>query len=261
MELKGFMGGAYRISEWIMRLAFTNLMWLVCSLFLPFIPIMLLYMVDPALTPEGFYVFSCMLMGIIAPFTIFPATAAMFTLIRKWVQGVDDVPMLRTFFKGYKENYLQSMLGGIIAMLATAIIYVDYKFFMSKGGSWSFLAAFFILFSIIFLATLFNFFCIVVHLKMKFFPLVKNAFLLTIAHPIASLLLLAVNGIIWYVAYLQYTFLVIFFSGSVSAFFVYWHFNRVFLKLQAKAEQNKEKEDEDEDEESISDHTQESPTH
>ncbi|MCR8643894.1 DUF624 domain-containing protein [Paenibacillus sp. N1-5-1-14] len=247
MELKGFMGGAYRISEWIMRLAFSNLMWLVCSLFVPFIPIMMLFMIDPATAPEGFYIQTFVLMGIIAPFTIFPATAAMFTLIRKWIQGVDDVPMLRTFFKGYKENYVQAMLGGILAMLATAIIYVDYKFFMSKGGTWSFLAIFFIVFSIIFVAALFNFFCIMVHLKMKFFGLVKNAFLLTIAHPIASILLLVVTGVIWYFSYFQFTFLVIFFSGSVSTFFIYWQFNRIFARLQAKAEENQEKANEEAD--------------
>ena len=32
MEMRGMMGGFYKISEWIMRLSVTNLLWIVCSL-------------------------------------------------------------------------------------------------------------------------------------------------------------------------------------------------------------------------------------
>lgn len=52
-------------------------------------------------------------MAVLAPLTLFPATSAMFTVVRKWVMGDTDTGVFRTFFKGYKENYKQSLIGGI----------------------------------------------------------------------------------------------------------------------------------------------------
>ncbi|MEJ1715142.1 YesL family protein, partial [Escherichia coli] len=66
-------------------------------------------------------------MGILAPFTLFPAISALFNVVRKWVMGDSDVPILRTFFKGYKDNYKQSMIGGIFYTLLFVIMWVDYK--------------------------------------------------------------------------------------------------------------------------------------
>ena len=103
MEMKGMMGGFYKISEWIMRLSVTNILWIICSI--PFVFVLFpIFFADTTDQVTSNLIFS----AIIAPFTLFPATAALFLVARKWVMGEVDAPLLRTFFKNYKESYLQA---------------------------------------------------------------------------------------------------------------------------------------------------------
>lgn len=236
MEMKGLMGGFYRISEWIMRLSVTNVLWIVCSI--PFFYLLLVGMLNGA----ELLAQTLLLMAIVAPFTLFPATAAMFTVARKWVSGEADVPLLRTFFRGYKENYLQSMIGGIIYVLIGVILYVNYHFYLTQSGTFRLLSVLFITFAVIVLASLFNFFSILVHLHMKTLQIVKNALLITIGNPISSVALIVCNGIILYVSIFKFTFLIPFFMGSLIAAFTFWMFYRSFSRLQQKQQELAEKE-------------------
>lgn len=38
-------------------------------------------------------------------FGIMPATAALFAVMRKWIQGQDNVPVLKTFWQEYKGEF------------------------------------------------------------------------------------------------------------------------------------------------------------
>ncbi|KIL38577.1 membrane protein [Gordoniibacillus kamchatkensis] len=236
MEMKGLMGGFYRISEWIMRLSVTNLLWIVCSI--PFFYLLLVGVIS------GVEVFqqSLILMAIVAPFTLFPATAALFTVARKWVTGEGDVPMFKTFFRGYKENYVQSMVGGILYAVIGVILFVNYRFYLTQAGSLKLLSVLFITFAVILIASLFNFFSIIVHLHMKTLQIVKNALLITIGNPIASVSLVVCNGIIVWVSTAKFTFLIPFFMGSLMAAFSFWIFHRSFSRLQQKQQELAEKE-------------------
>jgi uncharacterized membrane protein YesL len=240
--MKGLMGGFYRISEWIMRLAVTSLLWIVCTLL--FIPLFyFLIFAHGGMTWEQFSPM-LYLYVIISPFTFFPATAAMFAVTRKWVSGEADVPLLRTFFRGYKENYKQSMIGGILYAIICIILYVNYHFYLKQTGTLRLLSVLFITFSFIVIASLFNFFSILVHLHMKTLQIVKNALLITIGNPISSLALLVCNGIILYVSFFKFTFLIPFFMGALMAAFSFWMFYRSFSRLQQKQQELAEKENE-----------------
>ncbi len=75
MQMGGIMGGFYRVSEWIMRFAYVNILW---GLF----------------TLAGLVLFGFM-----------PATVAMFTVIRKWLMGETDIPVFKTFFASFKKRF------------------------------------------------------------------------------------------------------------------------------------------------------------
>lgn len=244
MELRGFMGGLYRLTEWIMRLAYINVLWLAFSIFSPVFLLLTLYAINPATAEQGFYFQTFMLMGIVAPFTFFPATSAMFAIVRKFVQGVDDSPVFRTFFKGFKENYLKSMIAGIIFVVSCFMIYINYNFYLGQKGTWQVLSVLFLVLTIIVVITLFYFFCFVVHIDAKFFRLIKNALLMTIGNPIGSIVILFGNVAILYFSYFRFTFLVLFFMGSSMAFVTYWMFQRGFEKMMAKVEAIKNKNEE-----------------
>src|SRR5690625_6342583 len=71
----GPMGGFYTLANWIMRLAYVNILWIAFSL-----------------------------VGIII-LGFFPATIGMFTVIRKWIQGDGDIPIFKI---GRDTSELQS---------------------------------------------------------------------------------------------------------------------------------------------------------
>jgi len=256
LEMRGLMGGLYRLTEWVMRLSFINLLWLAFSLFIPFFLLLVLYGVDPAEAPEGFYVLPILIVCVLAPFTMFPATSAMFTIVRKFVQGADDAPIFKTFFKGFKENYVKSMLGGLFFVILYVVIYYNYTFYTGQDGALKTLGFVFLFLTVLVIITNFHFFNFIVHLDLKFGKLLKNAALMTIGSPIISLGILGANLVILYVSYFKITFLVPFFTGSLMAFCTYWFyqrsFNRIVEKAQASAEASAVKEDESEEEETSS---------
>lgn len=247
MEFRGIMGGFYRISEWIMRLSVINVLWVICSI--PFFFLVVSVLLNPSTEAMTLDMLKSwlLMMAIVAPFTLVPATSAMFCVARKWVMGDTDVPLLKTFFRGYKENYLQSMLGGILFVLLGGILVVNYQFYGNQGGILRLLSILFITLFFILMAAFFHFLSITVHFHMKLFQIIKNSFLVAIGHPILSISMLAVNAIILYISS-KYTFLIPFFMGSLIATASFWHFHRSYQKMQERIEKfNKMQESSDDE--------------
>jgi uncharacterized membrane protein YesL len=236
MEPKGLMGGFYRISEWIMRLAVINVLWLVCSIPFAF------FAWGLVLSQDVNQIYSALIaMAVVAPFSLFPATAAMFAVARKWVMGESDVALFKTYFRGYKENYKQSMLGGIIYTILLAIMVVDFIVYREQLNLLSYI---FIAFLLLLMVSLFNFFSMLVHYHMKTFQLLKNAVLITIGKPFRSLSTAIMSGAVMYFS-TRFTFLIPFFMGSIIAYLAFWNFNLIYQKLQDQAEKARLAEEEE----------------
>lgn len=253
MEFRGVMGGFYRISEWIMRLSVINVLWVICSL--PFFFLVVSVLLNPATEEITLDVMKSwlLMLAIVSPFTLIPATTAMFVVARKWVTGDTDVPLFKTYFRGYKENYLQSMLGGLLFVLLGGIIVVNYQFYGGQGGMLRLLSILFITLFFILMAAFFHFISIMVHFHMKLFQILKNSFLVAIGHPILSISMLAVNAAIMYISVVKFNFLVPFFMGSLLATASFWHFNRSYQKMQDRMEKFKKLEEAGEEGEGESD--------
>lgn len=241
MEMRGLMGGFYRISEWIMRLSAINILWVVCSI--PFF-LLMLPMFTPEVTTDQLYSIFFM-MAVAAPFTLVPATTAMFAVARKWVMGDEDVPLFKTYFRNYKDNYKQSMLGGLIFVVLGAILAVNMNFYSDRPDGLRYLSLLFLSFSVVFFAAFINFLSLMVHFHMKLLQLVKNAFIMTLGQPITSIAILVTNGFILYISLFKFTFLIPFFMGSLVAIASFWYFYRSFQRIQDKAEKQREKEAEE----------------
>lgn len=243
MEMRGLMGGLYRIMEWIMRLSVINVLWIVLSF--PFFFLLLSLYTSPDLTVEMIRP-SLLMLGVVSIFTLIPATAAMLSVARKWVMGDGDVPLFRTFFKGYKENYKYSMFGGFVFLALAVIFYVNYTFYTGRSGWMSFLSYLFIILLVFLAGAFFNFLSIMVHFHMKFWQIVKNSLLLSIGNPIITILILLSNAGILYIAFQKsLTFMIPFFMGSLMAYITFWFFYSGFNRMQSKLEsmQNKQEEE------------------
>jgi len=230
--MNGLMGGLYRICEWIMRFSVINVLWVICS-----IPFLLAAL--PVLTVEntGQLTMVLIISGVIAPFVLFPATAAMFTVARKWVLGDVDVPLFKTYFRGYKENYRQSMFGGIIYSLLFLLFVVNMRFYAELTNSLQFLSVMFLVLIAVLCVSLFHFFSILSHLHMSVFQIIKSSLLITIGRPLTSIMIAITSAVILYISFFHFQWLLMFFSGSLIAYSSFFYFHRMFVKLQEKQRQ------------------------
>lgn len=229
MEMNGLMGGLYRICEWIMRFSVINVLWVICSIpfFLALLPI--LSAEDP-----GQLSMILIVSGAIAPFFLFPATAAMFAVARKWVMGDVDVPLVKTFFRGYKSNYKQSMLGGLIYSLLFLLFVVNMRFYAEMTNHFQFLSLFFMVMLVVLAVSLFHFFSILAHLRMTVLQIVKNSILITVGRPFTSILITVTNAVILYFSFVHFQWLLLFFTGSLIAYMTFMYFHRMFEKIREK---------------------------
>ncbi|GGF91599.1 YesL family protein [Paenibacillus aceti] len=242
METKGLMGGLYKITEWIMRIAGSNLYWIICSspfLFVVFFK--LIYSADPAAQPE---VATYWAMAILAPFTLFPATAALFSVTRKWVLGETDLSITKLFFKGYKNNYKQSMLGGIFYTLLIVVMCVDYQVYMKQFKNMQLLGIVMLVLLFFLLLSLFNFFSLVAHFEMKASMLIKNAVLLTVLRPFRTLSTFLCAVLVGFIT-LKFTWLIPFGFATLIAWMAYFNFNIAYNKVQEKVERLRKLDEED----------------
>src|SRR5690625_2834987 len=132
MEMRGFTGLIYRISEWITRIFVTNLLWVICSF--PSSPLMILLFLHLPWENVGSLTDMynmIILWGLLTPITFFPATSAVFATVRKWQMGDTDAPIFKTFFVAFKDNYKQSFLGGILYVVLIGLLAVNIYFYTS----------------------------------------------------------------------------------------------------------------------------------
>lgn len=240
------MGGLYRISEWIMRLSFINILWLVFSIpfvITSFLQILVMGTQEELVIGSMYDLISWMLIPLVlAPFTIFPATAAMFAVARKWVMGDEDVPLFRTFFQNYKSTYKKAMIGGLVFCFMFIVILVNLQFYSEQTSLLNGLRYLFIALLAILAASAINFMSFLAHFEMKLTSMLKNSVFFTIGRPLTSIYLLVTVGAISYFSFFRFQFLIPFFMGTLIAVCSFWGFYKVVRKIQEKAEERAQQE-------------------
>lgn len=197
-------GVIYNAMEWLTRFAYINLLWALFSL----------------------------LGGMI--FGVFPATTAMFTLIREWLKGNVDIPIFSSFWKQYKSEFIKSNLLGLFIALIGVMIYIDVQYIKYSLNTMALtyipLFAFMLLF-ILFLLYIFPAF---VHYDLKIPQLIKNAFLIMLINPLHNLLMVICLVAIFFVMR-AIPALAFIFGGSTYAFITMWMCLNAFNKISRKA--------------------------
>ncbi|HET7616371.1 MAG TPA: DUF624 domain-containing protein, partial [Bacillales bacterium] len=101
------------VMEWLTRLAYINILWLLFTL-------------------AGLVVFG-----------FGPATNAMFALMRKWLlYPEEDVPVWKTFYRIYRSEFVRSNVLTSIVFLLGVILYFDQAYFGASEKIWFQLAVF-----------------------------------------------------------------------------------------------------------------------
>lgn len=221
MEMNGFMGGFYKLSVLITRFAYTNVIWILFNLPIVYI---LLSLITSDLSNIQLYL---MTIVVLAPFFFFPATTAMFGVVRKWVMGEGDIPIFRSFLKYYRENYVRSLLGGLLFTFLWTSWILNYLMFF-QGQSIFFIILFILITAFLFTWTSY-FIAYNAHFEVAFFTALKISFILTIGNPFSTIGVVLINGAIIFISS-NYTFLIPFFTGSLCAYFAFVYFHKVIQK-------------------------------
>ncbi|HJF33762.1 MAG TPA: DUF624 domain-containing protein [Sporosarcina psychrophila] len=225
----GFMGGLYIISEWIMKFSLINLFWILFNIPIVFLLLNILFVERMEELP-----LLLIPLIILIPILFFPATTAMFAMVREWIiNDEDNGQLFRSYWGYYKDNYKKSVLSGLILTMAWLILAVDVFYLFDKNNSMMFL---FLIMGIILFVFSINLFSITVHYHMRLLTSLKNAFLLTIGSPVLFMAVAISSGLVLYISVNIFRYLLPFLTGSLIAFLTFSAFYRNHLKLIEKSE-------------------------
>src|SRR5690625_1422043 len=105
LDYDGVTGTIYNASDWIVRIAYINVLWIFFSL-------------------VGLLIFG-----------FFPAITAMFAVIRKVIRTEREITVFKTFWESYKSEIFTANIIGWILVVVGHILYIDYQFF-TKFDNW-----------------------------------------------------------------------------------------------------------------------------
>ncbi|WP_283153780.1 YesL family protein [Guptibacillus hwajinpoensis] len=204
MEMNGLMGGLYRISEWIMRIAYINILWL------------------------AFTIAGLVFLG------IFPATTGVFAVARKWRLGDTQIPIFKTFWKSYRSEFIRSNVLGYLIVIIGFILYLDLRIIQNIDG-WLSTLLLILLFSLVFIYffVVIFLFPVLVHFNSKTFQYLKNAIFVSIAYPIHTLLML-ITSFLLIVMNVKFPILLPYFSVSILIVSIMFISYDAFRRLEEK---------------------------
>lgn len=229
MNNGGVVGGLYALSEWIMRFSVVNILWIIFNI--PFLFILLnMLFIDQVES----LLFLLIILAILAPILLFPATTAVFASARDWIMKNDDHGgLIKSYWRYYRENYKRSLLAGTMFTVIWLIWAIDLYFFSQTN---SIIAIIFIVMGIFLFVWTLNFFSITVHYHMKLVETLKNSLFITLGSPLLFFSIL-ISGIgVLYISIYVFQALLVFFTCSVLAFLAFSSFYRSYLKIIEKEE-------------------------
>lgn len=208
----------YNTLDWLTKFAFVNLLWVLFNL--PIIFFLINLLLSNSMEHIQILITSIM---VLLPITFFPATTAMFGVVRKCIMK-SEVGVFRTYLRFYKENYKQSFLGGIFFSSIAFILINDYFY----SQNYLFLQYIFLFLFVVLYIVLLYFFSNLVHTETKFFNNLKNAFLFVILNPFISIVVIVITIGIVYIGLNYLTFILPFYSGSIISFVTLIGYLKIF---------------------------------
>ena len=201
--MNNFANGFYRLAEWITRFAYVNLLWITFTIF-------------------GLVVFGFM-----------PATVSMFAVVRRWVQGDQDIKIFNTFWESYRKEFFKANIIGYILLIIGYVLSIELKILRASDQLMYLIASYGVIAVIVlYLIVLMYFFPIFVHFNLKSSEYLKWPFIIGIIHPILTIFLLVILGVLYYITVQNLPILLFLFGGSVTAFILTWGASQTFSKFE-----------------------------
>ncbi|MCC3357175.1 YesL family protein [Bacillus sp. REN16] len=203
MELSGWKRSLVYYADWALKLMYVNLLWILGN----FVGLVVL----------GF----------------FPSTIAMFSVIRKWLQG-EDFNTFTHFKEVFKKELIKGNLYGFIWVILGFIVYFDLQFFRYFSNIPSLLLTYFtFILGVIYVLGLLFAFPVYVNFELKTIQYLKNTLFLVLSQPIVAIIM-ALGFYIPYYLMIKIPGLLPFFCGSLIAFCLMIISMKLFTRLEKK---------------------------
>ncbi|MBM7677058.1 YesL family protein [Gracilibacillus alcaliphilus] len=194
----------YRIMEWIWRLAYLNILWIFFTLI-------------------GLGVFG-----------VFPATASIYAVNRKWLLGDSEIPIFKVFWTSFKENFFKANMLGITLVVIGYVLYFNVNYLsVSSGMEHTLLSGFFYITVVCYFFLLCYLFPIFVHFELTFFRYFMVAIIIPFTTPFTLISTLVSLAIALYMLYL-FPGLIPFFAVSVLSWLIMWNSTHAFRRIENK---------------------------
>ncbi|MFV2049067.1 YesL family protein [Metabacillus litoralis] len=162
---------------------------------------------------------------------VFPATAAMLSVARKWILGEHDIKIFQTFKNAYRQEFATANILGWILTITGVILYVNFQLMKNSVSVFSVVTPFaFYLMVFFYMILLIWAFPMLVHYKATWRQHLKNAIIVGLSKIHYTLMCgLAIFAILY--LSLSYPGIIPFFTISVLGIGVMWVTLRVFTRM------------------------------
>ncbi|MFD2217124.1 YesL family protein [Metabacillus endolithicus] len=162
---------------------------------------------------------------------IFPSTAAMLSVARKWILGEHDIKIFQTFKKIYRQEFATANILGWILTITGVILYVNFQLMKNSVSVFSIVTPFaFYLMVFFYMILLIWAFPMLVHYKATWRQHLKNAIIVGLSKIHYTLMCGLAIFLVLYLS-LSYPGIIPFFTISVLGIGVMWVTLRVFTKM------------------------------
>ncbi|MCL6587611.1 MAG: YesL family protein [Anoxybacillus sp.] len=157
-------GMFYRLCEWGMKLAYVNILWF-------------------------FFTFIGMIVAGIAP-----ASVSLFTVMRKWLTGQEDIPVFQTFFSTYKKEFWRANVLGCVLGTGASILFLDFLYMTHVSRILQpIILALLLTIAMFYFIICIYIFPVYTHYHLRIVQYIKHSFFIGIANPaITSMIIMSV---------------------------------------------------------------------
>ncbi|WP_169302649.1 DUF624 domain-containing protein [Thermobaculum terrenum] len=163
-------------------------------------------------------------------FTIFPATTALFGVVKDWITGKDN-GFFFPFLRHLRKEFLQSLFIGAFWIPLGLILLLDiYAIYHMTGIIKLLLIPFTSIICLLYLAASVYIFPVAVTYRLKSLHIIRNSLLYALSYPHMTFVNILIATCIVYLAWLLPLSVLI--TPSVGAYTMYLLCNNVFLKVE-----------------------------
>jgi uncharacterized membrane protein YesL len=182
-----------RLGTWAFNLFLLNLLWFFC-------------------TCAGFVILG-----------FFPATAALFAVLRRSIIEDNDIPVLKLFVRNFKAEFLKSNFLGYLYVLFGLLLYVYFQVvqLIPNNQFQSVLVNITVVMSVVYFITFLYVFPLFVHFDQKSFQYLRNALILAVGRPIRTIIMLLGLAVLSYIC-IHIPVLIPVIGISLSGYVIMW---------------------------------------